>query len=522
MPDYSNVGQYGGIDESLYLKKMETTCNFEDPEMLYNYNRANLKDIRPDAPILESDQPRYNNYSADRLNLRHVGRRTEAEPWLPDGTFLDFDFLNKDPRGHALEPDMREHVKQQQARTKFIKHGIDVDHSVPSGGGINPTRMVMNMKATLPCVKQRLKIFDDSLSQYNRGGMSHTMMTDAEECVQKTDDKSPDMRDEICDTRMNKQNDLSNDTQIGWRTTTDNTFKVAKYGQIRRGPSCTTQDAYKNRGNVYTTHDTVSSYFNQNTAAKTAAKMIDIIKKREMAMENGKDMEFDESGNNQAGRKQKITPSDLKPTQIESFTSQPVTAHTELNPTGTTSHFKGNMLKPKLDSNKMKKSIVDPLIVDIMVGINRKMTPREIKDLREAIQQSAEEATMLIQQANTKQTNKEITNKLLWDSQANHEKGKSYKIANYSKLGSNICINKPKNHRAYDFEPYKLQQKIYGQRRGNIQNPSLYNMDVIEYDQNAPLDVVGTKLIGGFGSKYTQPYIDKGDMSRNEEITARN
>jgi hypothetical protein len=520
MPDYQSlVGQFGGLDEKLYLAKLEKTCDFEDPEMMYNYNRANLKDIRPDVPILESDQPRYNNYSTDRLNLRHVGRRSEAEPYLPDGTFLDFDFLNKDPRGNAVGPDFKEHVKQQQARTKFIKHGIDADNSVPSGGGVNPTKMVMDMKATLPCIKQRLKIFDDSLSQFNRGGMSHTIATDVDECVQKTDDRPPDMRDEICNPRMNKQQDISNNIKIGWRTTTDNIFKVAKYGQIRRGPACIKEDINKNRKNTHISHDIIASYADQNSSAKIAAKMIDIIKRKEMDIECGKDMEFESSRTGQSARRQKILPEDLKSTQTQACASQQASAHSELNTNGTSSHLKGQ--HHKVDVNKMGKAIIDPLIVDIMVGINKKMAPREVKDLRDFVQQSAEEMGILVQQANKKLNTTELTNKLSWDTEANHEKGVSYKIANYSKLATNTCINKPKNQNAYDFEAYKEEQKIYGQHRGNLANPSLQNIKVTTYDQKSALDVVGTKLIGGLGSKYMRPYMDR-DMIVTTEVTARN
>ncbi len=85
----SIVGSGSLMPESFYLKKMETTCIYEDPDQLENFYRQSLKDISPDKPFFESDQPRYNNFSQDRLNLRHYGKRVETLPYLPDGTFLD-------------------------------------------------------------------------------------------------------------------------------------------------------------------------------------------------------------------------------------------------------------------------------------------------------------------------------------------------------------------------------------------------------------------------------------------------
>jgi hypothetical protein len=134
MPGSSLQGSYGSVPISEYLKKMEQTCLFEPEDQLDNYMRDSLKNTDTDTPLFESDQPRRDNHSRERLSLRHTGRRTEAEPFLPDGSFLDYEFLNADPRGTAVGPDMMKHRKQQEARGKFIKMGYDDDMSVPSEG----------------------------------------------------------------------------------------------------------------------------------------------------------------------------------------------------------------------------------------------------------------------------------------------------------------------------------------------------------------------------------------------------
>lgn len=504
------------MTEASYLKKMEMTCLYENPDQLYDYYRQSLKDIRPDAPLFESDQPRRNNYSTDRLNLRHVGKRVEAMPNLPDGTFLDFDGLQTDVRGSALDPDMKQHRKQQEARGKFIKHGNDEDNSVPSAGW-NPVHLVRDMTSQFYPLKNRLKIFDDSMNSMSAGtGINQASRKNTAECMQEADAKSPEMRDEMCYNRANKTVDLSNNTSIGWRRTTDHTFQVAKYGQMRTGNK-NSADIIKNKQNSHVAHDIQISYRDQSVSKTLALKMIDLAKKKNNSM-NSADVAFDESTINK-NRSQKITTDDMAGMQArDTDTSQEAAAHTQLGGEQV-QHITGAMAKPRLDSNRMDKVKINTHVVEYMASVNRKMTPREINDLRENILQSVEFSGLMVEQKQKRNKINDKGNELLWSSGANFERGKSMKMANYRKLKP-LPVAVDQNQ--YDFEQYKQIQKTSDQRRGNIQNPEMYNMDVIDYDNDAGIEVVGTKLVGKRGSKYMNPYIDHGDTDKSlmSDITA--
>lgn len=506
------------MPESAYLKKMEQTCIYEDPDQLENFYRNSLKDLRPDKPFFESDAPRRNNFSRDRLNLRHGGARSLADPYLPDGTFLDHVFLEKDPRGNALEPDMRQYRKQQEARGKFIKHGNDEDNSVPSSGW-HPSHVVRDIKNQFYNVKSRMKIFEESMDGRHNGSSMQTKLKSTGICLQENDAKAPIMRDEMCYNKARIVNDLSNDTSIGWRRTTDHRFKIAKYGLIRNNAPLSTQDWSKNRANARVEHDILVSWKDQTASKALSLKMIDMMNKKKNDMETGEGAIYAEATETQNGRSRKITPADLIKIQRDVDESRAYDPNTILG--GEQSqHTRG--LMPSLDSQKAKKVIIDPVIMDFMASINRKMSPRERDDLREQILQSNENYGILLQQKNRGANPKlEVNNELLWNSCANYEKGKSMKAANYGRVARNSFIEGAKNQNAYNFEQYKRDSKSQGQRRGNIQNPDLYAFDAVDFDNEYGREIQGAKLVGVMGSKYTNHLIDR-EKSANElmDITA--
>lgn len=513
-----NSGTYGNMPISAYLKKMEQTCVYEDPNQLYNYYRESLKDLRPDKPLFESDQTRRDNKSEDRLNLRHAGAFGSTEdPYLPDGTFLDYDGLQSDVRGTALDPDMKQHRIQQEARGKFIKQGNDEDNSIPSAGW-NPTHVLRDKTAQFYPLKNRLKIFDESFNSMSAGtGINQAQRKTTAECMQETTSMAPEMQDETCGNRTNKVNDLSNNTSIGWRRTTDHMFHVAKYGMMR-GQN-TNVDTVKNRSNAHVAHDMAVSYRDQNVSKTLSLKMIDLAKQKQMGMDSGRDLQLGSSTQTQQ-RTQKITTADMAGMAVrDTDESQETTAHGQLAGEQT-QHVTGAMTM-QLDSDRVGKTIVDPFIIEYMASVNRKMTPREVDDLRSSVLQSVECNGLMVQQSNKKYNN-DYNNELLWQSGANFERGSSMKTANYKKLKP---LPLAKNQNDYDFEAYKRSQKTQGQRRGNVQNPDLYNMDVLEYDQEQCMgnEVTGTKQVGRRGSKYMTGYLDKENNSNNmmSDITAR-
>ena len=184
MSRHSIVGSGSDVPVDVYLKKIEQTCMYESPDMVESYHRNTLKDMRPCQDFFESDQPRGgrsadgklngNNISSRFLNFRDSGFMSAegAEPYLPDGTFLDHVFLEKDPRGGALEPDMRKHVDQQYARKSFINFKPDHDDSVTESG-ITPGQMVKNIRSGQKIIKDYLKIFDTSWDAWSTANSMH-------------------------------------------------------------------------------------------------------------------------------------------------------------------------------------------------------------------------------------------------------------------------------------------------------------------------------------------------------------
>ncbi len=509
------------MPQGFFEKKMEQTCLFEDPNQLYDYYRASLRDIRPDAPTFESDMPRRNNYSQDRLNLRFTGARVSTVPDLPDGTFLEFDGLQRDPRGTTTDPNFMSYRRQQEARGKFIPMSYDDDMSVPSGGGRAPARVIADINDNFYAVKNRLKIFDDSMGNINTGGIGNRKQYNTAECMQEFDGVAPEIRDEICYTRSSNVNKLSNDTSIGWRRTTDNRFQIAHYGQVRKMMAPDKENVVKNKSNTHIGHDIQVNWQDQNVSKSLALEMIDLSRRKQMDIERGKSVIFPSIEVMQRNLGRKLTPEDLVGfNRLNVNHSQDATANANLNGQ-MTSHVTGRSTRPMLDSNRMKKLVINPHILTFMASTNKKMTPREVKDLRNEIKQGiAYEGLLLQQQGNKTKGATKFDNELLWDSLANFERGKSMKLANYKKMVQMTQTDR----NMMDYEEYKKEQKHAQMRKQNLGVPDLYNPDAADYDQEVTgLEYVTARMSGPLSNKYMNAYIDKGDTDNIElnEITAR-
>ncbi len=524
MSRHSIVGSGSLMPESVYLKKMEQTCIYEDPDQLDNHFRNTLKNQRCDKPFFESDMPRRDNYSRDRLNLRYGGRRVNTEPYLPDGTFLDYEFTLKDPRGIATQPDMMQYRRQQESRGRFIKHGNDEDNSVPSSGW-NPTQVVKAIKGQFYNVKERMKIFDESMDGRHNGGVSNTKLTSTGVCLQETDARAPIMQDAMCYNQARYLNDLSNNTSIGWRRTTDHIFQIAKYGQIRGNALLSTQNWAKNRSNARVEHDVMLSWKDQTITKALSMKMIDMARKKYNDIETGKTVLLSEGKESQIDRNKKLSARDLSGLQSRpTDEARAPDAHDLLK----SERQPNKNMAPTLDSQKQEKIIIDPYIIEFMGAVNRKMAPREMDDLREQIEQSGEYHGVLVEQNNKIfNPNVDMNNELLWQSEANYIKGTSMNVANYSKIAANTYINGGDQYNA-GFERFHRNSKESNQRRGNLLN-GMYTMDVLEYDNEYGDEINAVKQIGKMGNKYMRQFMDKGDMEYflNEghgmaDITARN
>ena len=499
------VGSGSLMSEDHYIRKMEQTKLYEDPMAMDNFYRRELKNMKPDKPIFESDMPRYENKSYERLNLRYHGTRSEFEPYLPDGTFLDHDFLSKDPRGNAVGPDFKQYRKQQEARTKFIRHGNDADNSIPSSGW-SPHQVIVDIKNQMPNLKQRLKIFDESQLGMQRGRVAVNRLDESKICLFENDERKPIMRDEICGNRANYVHELSNFIPTGWMRTTDHKFKIAKYGQLRPLAPLSTQNWSKNRSNTKLDHDILVSWKDQVVPKSLMLKMIDLSKQKYNEMESGKNVLFGED-TTQDVRSRKLTPRDLAGIQAQnSVESQDETSSSSIN-SNNVSHISGRTLIHNPNDKKIEKAVIDPDIIEQILSINRKMAPRDMDDLRDHIEQSDEEKGIMIEEKNATSRGLDRLNELLWSVNAEYDKGESMKIANYGRLAKNTIVSRS-NQCDTVTDQITTNSKILGQRKSRLAPSTMYNMNTVEYDTQYGPERLNAKLVGPMGSKYMRKYLD--------------
>jgi hypothetical protein len=240
-------------------------------------------------------------------------------------------------------------------------------------------------------------------------------------------------------------------------------------------------------------------------------------------MKNMDNMLFTKSEQNKNDRHRKLTPADLIMAKHQTKETRAIDANVLLNGSQR-QHVTGSMLAPILDSNRMKKVSVDPIIITYMSSVNRGMTNKKTSDLRDKIAQTSMFNGLLIGQSNRAPNTTEIKNEMLWSSVANYEKGESMKVANYGRTAKSMMISGPKDQGALDFEQYKSDQKTTGQKRGNISNPNMKIIDVADFDNDPGMEVTGTKTIGNaLGKKYMRGFMDKGDTdnARLADVTSR-
>lgn len=514
----SIVGQYGDMPIDMLMRKQEVTCGYEDPDLVNNHLRELMKDFRPDKPFLASDESRggidergtdRGGYeSTQRINLRS-GARTLDDPYLPDGTFLDHQFTEKDPRGVALGPDMRKHVDQQYARGSLIMHGDDSDNSIMESGW-NPWNAQSQLRNAQNITKDYFKIFDTAMDGRGNGGMAPGY---AVSNVQKIESgqfiKDPNHAPNI--NRIDVTNNLSNDTSIGWRRTTDHRFSVAKYGKTNKCKSFTDEDWYKNRSNVHIDHDIYVSWQDSNMLKSTALQMMDLAKQKELYQFTGLNGIIFGSSEKTENKKHKLTPSDMsgmqaRPTKETRVEDAHNTLHGEQAPTS------GGKLMIH-DVKNIEKTHINPTIVEKMGSVNKRTTKQSKDDLRNAIYQSAEDHGVYRTTGNKKKTHT-IDPSVLWKSTADYTKGQSKNVKNYKAVVRKIeeggkKIDKIDKNISFD-------ESITGnQRRGKLGIEKSQDVNTSLIDNDYGREVERSHLVGPIGTKYMNNFMDT-DTDHND------
>lgn len=521
-----SIGDYGkrsimGSGESMpvdmLLRKQERTCMYESPTMVDDFHRSTLKDITPDARLFEYEQhrggtdsdgtPFGNNISSRFLSFRNSGFMDEqdAEPNLPDGTFLDHVFTELDPRGVALEPDMRKHADQQFSRGSFYNYRSDADDSVPESG-VNPWIMQMNIRNAQGITKDYQKNFSTSRDNFHNGGMAPGYAISTKEKLVE----GQEIKDPVQDPNRNKIDAttvLSNKTMIGWRRTTDHVFKVAKYGRKNIGKSFTDTDWYKNRANSSIDHDILVSWQDNNMSKTTALKMMDLAKQKFDAHYTGlHGINWGKIRESQS-TKHKLTPADMsgmakRPTKE----TQGPTAHDTLK--GDMAPTSGEKLLLH-DAPTISKTNINTTIFEKMGQATKKTVKHKKDDLRNAIEKTAKQEGLFMEENNKKKKKKSFDPSILWDSITVFRKGDEKAVANYK------TIKKTKGHNLDRIVKHQFERDSYarGQNNGLQRKNVVHKSKEARHDNDFGQEGVHTRHIGGMQSKYMNTYMDREDSS---------
>ncbi len=277
----------GGIpDEQIYQKMYGHTNVEEDSgeDILDADRRVILKDLSPDKPWLESQEPRNGGYdphtgaarqggsmSRGQLSLRFNGQRHEASPYIPD-QFLDQEFLVPDPRSCSQEPDFAKMKGQERARGRFIKFYSDggSDMSIPESG-INPTVMVKNIRqGAFTGGRDRLKIFSTSKDNMVLGYNPNPVSNSSRLPHVTADGTVVSIADVDAPYRSNRTTVLSN-MDLGWAAVPDQEFTVAKYGDMRAAAPISMTNVGQNRRSGGETGQTAQVEFQGQRVSKALA-----------------------------------------------------------------------------------------------------------------------------------------------------------------------------------------------------------------------------------------------------------
>jgi hypothetical protein len=409
---HSLSGQYGTIPYDAYFRKIEQHNGYEDPMTVENYMRQQLVDYRPDAPIFESDQPRDPNdrgsgfASRERLNLRHTGFRSTESPNLPDGVFLDHEFMERDPRGVQNMPDLSKAKDHQIARASLIKYSNDADYSIPESG-ISPAQMVSLIRNSQQQFKDRYANFEESMDAwYNSARLIDkkrnqvAMVTRDGTIVNLADADQKNRRDYVA---------LISDKVTGiprW-TEPDHRVKVSKYGMVKSLFDIGANKWNNNRSNSYLDHSIPVELNGQMVNKLLATLIMDIEGQRSTKQEITKGADYSDSLMNQVKEsKTRINPEDIYKIMMIGMRSNSHAASAHESMTSDT-----NNKKIKLESDNryiMQQSKLNHEIAETISQANKKLGQRESKDMRERIKQSAADQGIYAHVGNKKNIEKVI------------------------------------------------------------------------------------------------------------------
>lgn len=524
---YTGEGNFGDIPDEIILRKYETTCMYENPEDMEYHQRRIMRDESPDRPFMESDEPRSGgidprtgeqrrggSWSRERLALRGIGRRSYAEPYLPDGTFLDMigGGLEKDPRSLRPDPDFREYARQGKFRTRYTNFYNDDDMSVPETG-ISPAEYFNMIRGSQRWVKDRLKIFSTGKDNWTQKTLGNTIPTQSKAVQVTTDGEIINLSDATRSNKTNLVDLLTNKYNIGWARTPDQEFKIAKYGQIRPSANIADQKWYKAiRKGIDDRID--ADIFQDQVVPKTMVLMLEnVLRARDNLQQTEGDIPW-RSSHQLKNYKENIKSANYRGGKIGyNSVEDRATEIVRLLQDAYVRRKDAMLAMPDKPDSRIGVSWIDPQIIQFMELANRKPGPHDtqmiLKDaaLMERIASGLQVHDKDARIYTPASIDAFEPTESLWKSKDFRHVDPSLVAATYSNIAP-VDWNQPFLN-LVDQEDYKSRSDKSLYYRQRILPPDSltqgYIMPTQEFDE--PLDRPG-HMNGTMGSKYTRRYVD--------------
>jgi hypothetical protein len=373
------VGETKSIPYTFHINAIERTNMYENPNMIHDFQRDLLMDRRPDRPLFPSDEHTGpSEYSTTVLNLREHGGLASVDPYLPEGTFLDFEFTRPDTNMVDMStPNLEGIAKQQRSRYQnTVRFYDDNDHSVHSGP-MRPTDVVSAISNSIDDFAKRIPWFSESETTQNRSGCTRDESNRAADYDE--DARRPLVEELSTSNAPNYVQRLSNTFPLGYTRVTDHEFTVSNYDRARANPTLGTQDWAKNRYNTKVTHDIQKQTLRKNSQY-TVAKITDTMnqKRNLLTASTRKHTESAVSTNRRLNNGDAIDVSGIQTSYI-----QP----TALMKDSTEGSTRSSNMKPIKELNNYNGIYVQKL-AQSMASVNPKMTKKEIKSVQDQVLQS--------------------------------------------------------------------------------------------------------------------------------------
>lgn len=468
-------GSYMPID--MFLMKNEMTEIYDDPSAYDTYMRRMLIDRRPDAPLFESDMPRYNNFSRSRLNMREMGTATGTDPYLKDA-FLDYEFLKPEPSGGGFSDfkKLRAGV-EQHIRDMYIPD-TTADNSITEQG-YNNYRMNERKQELFKRARQEKRIFDTSMDYIQipsdkRGQPMHL----PSDLTKVSCEENPKYMCEEAVSNRNWQVEMSNDLPIGWQRVPDQIFTVSQYDTPRKMADLTA-DNFKNLTAGKLDTDFIMSFENRNLPRSVVLAILDIMRNRKNLHDIVKNsLPNMEESKIQAIRKIKLLDDRLMSLMRRNSSNSATTAANVLLRAEGINRANKQMQD---DPNRIYKSQVGLTIASLIkqASDNRRLGQQLSDDLRQAIKQTATTDARYNEASNKAkiQIDEVKMAEMSWMSLADINRKESFSVFNYALADAPKRLN-----------PDNLS---YDQRLGA--SKSLGNRQVISTTTQYAPDIVQTE-----------------------------